>query len=277
MKIYWLRTRRPLRQGSNMPRGFSIASSILFLMLLAGAGGLSAKKPPRYDEALKLYARGKYNESLEVIRKVITVQYRPYAMRMLAAANYSKLNKHQNAIEHMLWCIKENPGRAEPRIFLVGLLRKTGHHRRALSYAAGSMARHGENVHLRLEMARANYLLGRHREARRHLDILMRKDRKNSDAVFLDGLIFLRQGNFDIAEFRFRHALSLKPKNRIVLADLYNNLGFALEKKGDASSDAKRAGSYRVEAEKMYRYSILVRPNHPLARQNLARLMQKRK
>lgn len=250
----------------------------LILPVLTVSPQKAEKKTPRYDEALGLFAAGKYEASLNVIRQVLTNTFRPYEMRMLAAANYSRLGKNQNAMDHLLFCVRENPKRPEPRIFLAGMFRREGEYKKALEYAARSLRETGENAGLRLEIARSYYKLKEYDHSRRHLDKIYTYEKNNPDAIFLDGLIFLRLNRFDNAEFRFRQALDLHPADPLLLANIYNNLGFSLESQGDLArneGDEKKMNNRYRQAERMYRFALQTVENHAEARKNMERLSEK--
>ena len=259
--------------------------SLIFPWVPAGLpGGLALqaapsgeKSPSGYAEALALYEKGEYGKSLEKIRSSVTPTHKPYAMRMLAAANYEKLGKAANAIEHMNWCIREHPRRFEPALMLAGLLRGMKRYAQAARSAALGIRRVGENVSLRREIALNYYMLGNFRLARYHLDLALARGKNNIEIVYLDGLLFLRQGKLDSADFRLRHALDLKPDNTALLADIYNNLGLIAELRGDAvrASRKKRAAKLYAEARRYYRFSRTVLPSHAKSSLNLKRLEKK--
>ncbi len=240
--------------------------------------GTPTSKPPRYDEALKLYQEQKYDGSLDVIRSVFSLTYKPYQMRMLAAANYSKQGKNANAVDHMVRCIKEHPTLPEPRAFLAGLYRGMGKYGAALRTVAGGLRVSSENTALRMEAARINYKLKRYGATRRHIQVVLKTDPNNFEAIVLDGLIFLRTGRYENAEFRFRNALTLKPTNSGALADLYNNLGYAMESRGDAARrkrENSKAAHFHKKADEMYRFALQTRAGHGKAEGNRRRVLAK--
>lgn len=233
---------------------------------------------PRYDEALKLFHGGKYNASLDVIRSVFDDHRGAVELRLLAAQNYMHLGEYENARAHMSYCLKENAKQLECYATLSSIYRAEKRYDNAVKTARSGIGKVGESVPLRLELAGAYYAKGNYGAARAHLDKVLQSDPNNFTAIYMDGLIFLKQGKFANAEFRLRHALDLKPKTSIDLLHLYVNLGFAIEREGDRlvtageSADGIRRYS---EASRYYNYALRIDSNHPVARESRERMKSK--
>lgn len=250
----------------------------LFLACVFAASALAAQAPARYDEALKLYQAGKYEDSLAVIRAVFDSNAGSVELRTLAAMNYVNLGQLEPAIAHSRYCAESNPTRFECRAARATALRRAGRYGDAVAAAEAGLRATGENIALRLEAASASYAAGRYDAARRHVEKVIAQDQNNFPALYLDGLIFLRQGNFENAEFRLRNALTARPRVRRDLANAYINLGFAIENQADALQRAGKAaeavGRYR-EALEFYDFALETDASSSLARQNRERVQGK--
>lgn len=233
---------------------------------------------PRYDEALKLFHSGKYTESLDVIRAVFDDNRGAVELRLLAAQNYMHLGEYENAIAHMTYCLKENPEQLECYATLSAIYRSEKRYDNAVKIARAGLAKVGDQIPLRLELAGAYYATGNYAASRAHLDKVLQTDPNNFTAIYMDGLIFLKQDKFANAEFRLRHALDLKPKTSLDLLHLYVNLGFAIEREGDRLvGGGERAEGIRrySEASRFYNYALRIDSNHPIARENRERMKSK--
>lgn len=254
------------------------------LLFFAAAGGAVAQDadpaPPRYDEALKLYQANRYTDSLDVIRSVFDNHRNSERLRTLAAMNYAGLGEFENGFAHMRYCLQANPRSLPCRVTQAALYRSAGNPAAAVQAAAAGIRAMGDRPELRMEIAGAYYSMGRYPEARQHLDKALQQAPNDFHAIYLDGLIFLREGKFENAEFRLRHAMNIKTKNRSDMAKLYINLGFALERQADAM--AARGGEHATEskavykeASDFYRYALELESGNSLARGNLARVENK--
>lgn len=254
------------------------ASPVVAVLLGITAFTSVAALAPRYDEALKLFHGGKYSESLDVIRAVFDDHRGAVELRLLAAQNYMHLGEYENARAHMTYCLKENNKRLECYATLSSIYRAEKRYDNAIKTARSGIGRVGESVPLRLELASAYYAKANYGASRAHLEKVLQSDPNNFTAIYMDGLIFLKQSKFANAEFRLRHALDIKPKTSIDLLHLYINLGFAIEREGDRLVSAgDRAGGIRrySEAARHYNYALRIDANHPVARESRERMNTK--
>jgi tetratricopeptide (TPR) repeat protein len=250
---------------------------LLFPLLLILPAGLSALAP-RYDEALKLFYGGRYRESLDVIRQVFDDNRGAVELRLLAAQNYTQLGEYENARAHMSFCLKENPDNLACHAMLSRIYRSEKRYDPAIKTAQTALGRLGDRIPLRLELAGAYYAKGNYAAARAHLEKVLQQEPGNFTAIYMDGLIFLKQGRFANAEFRLRNALELKPKTALDLVNLYVNLGFALEREGDRlQGEGRSAEGLRKysEAARFYHYALRIDSGHPQARENRERMKTK--
>lgn len=250
---------------------------LLLLATLAAPAGLGALAP-RYDEALKLFHTGRYSESLDVIRQVFDDNRGAVELRLLAAENYMHLGEFENARAHMSFCLKENPSSLECHALLSAVYRREKRYDHAIRTAQSALTRLGDKIPLRLELASAYYAKDNYAGARAHLEKVLQAEPANFTAIYMDGLIFLKQGRFANAEFRLRNALALEPKTSIDLLNLYVNLGFALEREGDRLlAEGQRSDGVRkhTEASRYYYYALRIDSEHPQARANRERMKSK--
>lgn len=232
---------------------------LLIVLLLAAGGQLSAEFPARYEEALALYEKGDYEKSLEVVRAIFDANKNSYEVRMLAAANHARTGNINNAIAHLQYVVQDHPDKMDGRLFLASLYRKTGRAGYGAEILRPALVKDPENQAFLLEMARLLYHSGQLPAARKITERLIQKDRNHFDAVTLDGLIFLRQGNFENADFRFRHAMTLQAPDARAAGELYNNAGVAAEKGGDvllAQGKKKEAQARYAEASGLFEKAI---------------------
>ena len=231
-----------------------------------------------YRRALALYQKNQYNESLEAIRSVFNSAPTSYELRMLAAANYMRLGSYPNAAAHLRTCIKQHPARPEPIAMLGAVYRAMKQPAQAVTFLINGIVRHKGDVRLRMELAQVYYSVGKFAPARQQLERIFQTRANYFDALYLDGMIFLREGKYENAEFRLKQALEQKPRNKKVLASLYNNLGMALERSGDTyrQTQKERAAFYYKNAESNFGYALSVDASHPTAAANRDRIRSKR-
>ena len=259
-----------------MKRCFRSATLILLIaMPLPALQAQDAEAPEGYDQALSSFRSGRYEESLQTIRGVFDNNRSSMHLRLLAAANYAALGYYDSAVAHMQCAMKDHPNRAEPGAMLAGIFRRQGRTDQAIRIAQTGLRQAGDNLDLRLELAAAYYAANRLTEARAQLERALALDAQNFHAIYLDGMIFLRQARYDNARFRFMNALNLEQLPRADLVGLYVNMGFALERLGDAALEEGQRGqavSQWREAVRYYQYALRLDPQNGQARENLNRV-----
>ncbi len=284
ISLFILSSGLPVQPGENRKRALPFFAGVLLsLALLAGffvTPSLRAEEPetsiPRYNEALTLYRQKKYDASLEVLRSIFAEYKNSYELRMLASANYIRLQGYDSAMAHLQHCIEEHPDRWEPRLMMAGLLRSLRRYYPAIQQARVGLSRDPENRGLLLELARSLYKVGRYGEVRKSIEPLLKKNPDDPEALALEGLVFLRMKQYDLAEFRFRQALKHSPEEE--KPDLNNNLGFVVEKRGDQfyyQGNRIEAASLYKEASQLYATVLQKEPEHVEARLNQARIRKK--
>ncbi len=258
---------------------FSCAITLFSLLFLLASGSLLAQEDDvKYKEALHFYAIGKFQTSLNIIRSVFEqVKFR-FSLRMLAASNYIALGNYKVATIHLKTIMQKNPNRFEPIVLLSYLLRKQKKYYQAITTASRAIRKIGDTPSLRLEIATTYYHLGNFKKAHQQIQRAIELDSKNYHAYYMDGLTFLREHKYDSAEFRLRNALALNPKNKDDVLAIYNNLGIAIEKKGEQlvkSGKIKSAKSHFVEAEDFYSYALTIAPENTLILANKERMSRR--
>jgi len=252
---------------------------IVFLLWLFAIHPLFAqtqKLPAEYDRALKLFAVKEYDKSLEVIRSVFDANSNSYALRMLAASNYIKLNQIPIARKHITQCQLSHPDRAEPYALMAAAYRVAGDLRAAYGAAMQGLIRFPNFIPLRTEMARTAIVMKNYPYAKSQIDVILRLDPNHFDGIYLEGILFLLQNRFEAAEFRFRNAMRIAENHDMeTMPSLYNNLGVTLERQGDvlkATSDSNGSLQKYREALEAYQKAKNLSPSNPLFQRNGERL-----
>ena len=192
---------------------------------------IEGEEPKEYRQALDFYLKAKFQDSLEKIRSIFEEHKNRMSLRILAAANYIALGKSSQAMSHIQAARRIHPQRFEPRLFYIRILRAQKKYYEAIAAARRAIQDIGEAPGLFLEIAAVYYELQSYPKARAQLQRALELDPQNYYAFYLDGLLFLQEGRYELAEFRLRNALALKPKHKEDLKLVYNNLALALEKK----------------------------------------------
>ena len=260
------------------PTKSQILAGLIWLFALALAPGRIHAEIPEYSEALKKYQAGQYEESLNLIRSVFDANRKSQRLRMLAAANYLAQGNIQSAKDHLLFCIQDHPKSAAPRALLASLYRQQGNPQKSLKIAAQAIRQTGDSPGLRLELASSYLALRNYKAAHAHLARAVALDPESFHAIYIDGLVYLAEGNLDNAEFRFRNALELPVPGKSTLAALYSNLGYVIEKKADrtkAEGKTNRAMLSYSEARRLYKQALEILPAYKKAASHLKRVEDK--
>lgn len=251
---------------------------LLPIAILIFFNGLLYADLPEYDTALKQYQAGKYEDSLKTIRTVFDANPNSMKLRMLAAANYIKQGNYGSARDHLIFCIQDHPQSYQPRLYLAAMYRKTGKTQAALRVAKGALAKTGDSVHVRLEIAAIYLAIKKPVLARAHLARALVLSPQNFNVIFMDGLTYMQEGNLENAEFRFRNALSLPVPGKKLLSDLYVNLGVILESKADQLKlqDKKKESILKyIDAQKYYQKANNTLPGNNYIAQKIKALDKK--
>ena len=226
---------------------------------------------PRYKEATELFQQGKYEASLDAIRSVFDDYKSSYEFRMLAAADYLEKGEFDNAVSHLQYCMKDHPDRAEPHALLAAVYRKAGNPGKALNHIRNVLKRFPDSVPLRMETALAYAALGNAGAARTHIQKVLSINPNHFGAIYLDGLLYLKAGDLENAEFRLRNAARLGTPDPQLKFALLNNLGLTLSLLAERS-DGQRKESYLSRARQYLQQAAQINPGHPALKANMARL-----
>ncbi len=253
-----------------MMRRFAIGFATLILSGLS----LHAEPAPRYNEAVRLYQQGKFEDCLAVIRSVFDTNRNSAELRALAGAAYLAQGQTDPALAHAKYCVTANPQSIPCRLLRVRALRRAGQPGEAARAAESALRDLGENSNLRMEAAASFYASARFDLARRHLEKVIAADQKHFAALYLDGLIFLRQGRYE-AEFRLRNALNAPPRSRSEAVRTLVNLGAAIENQArqlNANGQAAQAAARNRQAMEFYARALELNPEHAAAKAARQRL-----
>jgi Tfp pilus assembly protein PilF len=235
----------------------------------------SDSQPPWYAEALKLHNEKQYDASLEKIRAVFENYSDNYYLRMLAAANHYRLNNTDSSFAHIRAAEKIAPERYETFMLSAAVYRQVGNSTQALNALKKAASLNAPAASVKLEMSRLYYETAQYAKARGETDQILAADAKNAEAMYIDGLIFLKQSKWESAEFRFRQILLMGGLPAVYTADIYNNMGFALENisiQASKPGNAQESARYKKEAESFYKKSLQSDSKHAAAQANLNHL-----
>lgn len=230
--------------------------------------------PPGYEEAVDHFYAGRHPESIEIIRSIFDDYRNSHELRLLAAANYLRMENYDNARAHMNYALQEHSRIPEIYGMYGRILKDEGRIGAAIRMLTNGVNRFPDHAALRIELAVIMVEQQRYNIARNHIDRLLESHPNHFQAVYLDGLLFLKEEKFDFAEFRFRHAEYL-PGPANLRANLYNNLGWVLEQKARPLRDEgnfSQATEMVQEAANLYRKALEVDSGHEQARINQRRL-----
>ena len=234
--------------------------------------------PLQYEQALYFYLNGNFESALITIRSIFEEYKNNLSIRLLAASIYTAQAKYDNAFAHIKIAKSLYPRRIEPIFIQIKILQEQKKSYEAIALAKRAMRFNltiKEKVGLDLSIVASYYKLGNYKKARTQLERIFESSPQNYYAFYLDGLIFLKQERYDLAEFRLQNAIALKPKDKRDLKLLYNNLAFALEKSGELfakEGSTKMAKQRYQEAKKYYSYANKLAPNNKIIRANYERI-----
>lgn len=256
-------------QGFQALTGIALAS--ILAILIFSAGNLHAEELPRYNEAVQLFQQGKYEQSLEAIRSVFDDHKSSYEFRVLAAANYLEQGDYASAASHLRYCMKDHPGRAEPHALLAAVFRRSGQPAKSLAHIRDNIGKHPDSVQIRWEAALAYIALDRVEPARIHVSKILSVDPNHFRALYLDGVLYLKAGDLENAEFRLRNAARIGTSDKRLQFGLLNNLGLTLSLLA-ARTDGARRAAYIEQAREYLEKAAEIRPDDPALKRNLSTL-----
>lgn len=226
--------------------------------------------PPEYAEAVKLYRAGQYEQSLELIRSVFDAYKGSLELRMLAAANYHRQGNLDSAMAHMLYAMKEHPDQPGPALYMAMLQREKGATAKALEMLRRTAGRFPDESWVRYELAATFLEQKKFADARRQVEAIIAKNPNFFPAIYLDGLIYMLEGSYETADFRFKNALRIKMTDKEWTKRLYNNLGIVNERLAEANP-AQKEEKLNL-ARQYYRRALELDGEYAVAKSNLDRI-----
>ncbi|MCB1171123.1 MAG: tetratricopeptide repeat protein [Leptospiraceae bacterium] len=268
-------TDRSSQQNSKQKQSPSIALATLILLTVLihpmVPHDLGAEELPRYNEAVQLFQQGKYEDSLEAIRSVFDDYKTSYDFRMLAAANYLEQSNFEAAVSHLRYCMKDHPGRAEPHALLAAVYRRSGQPVKALAHIRDVIGKFPDSDDIRWEAALSYLALDRVEAARTHVSKILSGNPSHFGALYLDGVLYLKAGDLENAEFRLRNAARVGTPDQNLQFGLLNNLGLTLSLLATRATGERRE-DYLKRAREYLQKAAEIRPNDPALKRNMANL-----
>lgn len=229
--------------------------------------------PPNYEIALKLFQEKKYEESLNKIREVFDLHRNSLELRLLAASNYIELNKLENALAHLRYALQDHPNSYEVYLLLSEVYNQTNQYQNSillLTKAFQILKENQEKKIMLYQIAKTYYLAKDWKNAKKSIENLIAIAPDYDLAIYLDGLIYLNQKNYELAEFRFKSLLSLKNLEPELKKRIYNNLGVI--RFNSANQFLKDSNDYKEsikEAKEYFMKALNLDPDYEIANQNI--------
>lgn len=228
--------------------------------------------PPRYDEAVEKYRQGDAEGALAIVRAVFDENRGSLELRMLAAACYRRLNNLDSAMAHALYAMKDHPDESGPAIYLAVLHREKEDFPRAAEILKRTAGRFPQDPWVRFELASTYFLQKNYAPARQQIEAVLAKNPNFFPAVYLDGLIYLAEGSYENADFRFRNAARIRMTDKEWTKRLYNNMGLVNERLASQAVDQKTREEKIALAREYFRKAQDLDGGYAIARANLERV-----
>ncbi|GIX42175.1 MAG: hypothetical protein KatS3mg129_1908 [Leptospiraceae bacterium] len=254
-----------------------IKKFILIMIYILFVGKILSAYPPNYENALELFKNHKYEESLNKIREVFDNYKNSLEFRLLAASNYIELNDYNSALAHLKYALEDHPNSHEVYILISEVNLRKKQYNTALNilykaYEQFKLDKEKETL-IRLQIAKIFYISQNYRAARKQLETIIAQNPTYAPAFYLDGIIYLIQKNYDLAEFRFNAILSLKKVDNNLMKKVYNNLGFIKEiQSKNYNQESLEYLDLTKEAIKFYKDALKIDSEYQIAKTNLLRI-----
>lgn len=235
--------------------------------------------PPNYEESLELFRQKKYEESLQKIREVFDNYRTSLEFRLLAASNYLELNDIPKALAHLNYAQMDHPNSWEIVLLLSEAYIRNHQYNIALKilYTGLENFKNEKKIHnlLRYQLAKTFFSMNKYEKARQQLEYIIYNDPYNDKALFLDGVIYILQKNYELAEFRLKSILHVSNLDVDMIAKVYNNLGVIKEIYYNQMGDnSVLRDNLKKEALSYYNRAVELNTNYTVAKENLANLMK---
>jgi len=218
-----------------------------------------------YSEALKLYEKKDYKNSLKMIAAELQVSNdaKPdspnYNLRFLAAHNHWKLGNTKSAIDHFTRCIEINKKKVDPYIDLAMLMIETKKYGEA-----ENIAKRGLEIEKSPLLYYLQGLISLKRENFWRAKEMFEKANSINPELYLSynalGIALMRVKKYSEANTAFSAASAMKPKS----AEILNNIGMSYEKLGK-----------NKEALEYYENARAIDEKNEVVAKNLARMKKK--
>ncbi|MFN3603624.1 MAG: tetratricopeptide repeat protein [Leptonema sp. (in: bacteria)] len=246
---------------------------IIFFSYLVFINRILAAYPPNYEEALGLFKEKKYEESLNKIREVFDNYKNSLEFRLLAASNYLELKNFPNALAHLKYASQDHPNSYEVYILMSEVYNASEQYQNSLqilNMANQIFKEENQKKLIFFQFAKTYYLMANNSQSRKYIENMIARFPSFAPAIYLDGILYLKEKNYELAEFRFKSLLSLKNLDPDLKKRVYNNLGFIysinLVKLPDASKEYKE--NFKL-AKEYFKMATQIDPNYSIAKQNL--------
>jgi tetratricopeptide (TPR) repeat protein len=211
----------------------------------------------KYQAALDFYMKAEYQKSLSVLERLLPENWNDYKTVMLAAFVSWKAKKYSWAVANFEHARQLAPKEMGPLISKTELY---------LEIENGEEAEKNAQLTVKIfpkESKAWNILAKTYLKTQKWQPAINAGEKSlslksdNIESYNTLGLAYLNLAKYDLAYIAFQTALSFSPRN----AYLLNNLGVVKEKQRE----------FEV-AKEYYRKALEIYPDHPTARQNLARV-----
>ncbi|MCL1911059.1 MAG: hypothetical protein FWG13_02505 [Leptospirales bacterium] len=249
-----------------------IAVTLLFLFIVAP---LAAS----YEEALKLYENGKYQESLAILARELDVSKDldndapNYKIRFLAAHNHWKLGNADPVVIHLQRCIDMKNKSIDPYIDLSLFFLEKNRLNDAEACAKKGLQIE-RNAMLFYVLGEASLKRENFWRAKELLETANSIDPENFASYNALGMALMHLGKYGDANTAFSVALALNAAS----AEVTNNIGVSLEKLAasqESSGDEKEAAENYKSALAYYRKANELDMENKVILENLNRLKSK--
>lgn len=250
---------------------------IMLLIYLLIVGKILSAYPPNYEEALELFKQSKYEDSLIKIREVFDNYRNSLEFRLLAASNYIELEDYNSALAHLKYASQDHPNAYEVYLLMSEVYLKNKQFNKSLNILYNAYEQFKTDKQkdsaIRFQIAKVFYLSNNLNASRKQLEIIIAQNPTYVPAFYLDGVIYLLQKNYDLAEFRFNAILSLKDLDKSLLKKVYNNLGYIKEIQAkNFLVNSKEYSEYLNESKNYYKKALELDYSYQIAKMNLERI-----
>lgn len=261
---------------------YHIIKHIFFLLCLTPL--LNAQEPQaNYQQALKLFQKGAFRESILVIRKVIDTNGKSYRLHYLAAYDYWRLGNLHTTKLHLKAAKKLDDSKKDIWIDLIKIHIMQKKYSRAMEICLAGQKKFPQSIELELLQASILSQQKKHKQALKKVEKIKSEYSSDYRPLLLESKLYFNRKRYEKAEMSLKWAEKMVPKNAIVK----NNLGLIHEKlarkmirrskKARKNGQEKKADSQKMEAHQKLERAIslleqaIALQNRPYYQKNLQR------